>query len=131
MYKILLVEDNLIYRRVLKSALLKKFVDLEITEASDENETLSVVNTFKPDLVIMDINLNSGFTGLDLTKIIKTEYPEIMVIILSQHDTLEYHIVAQENGADSFISKSDSLNNIHEYVASAIEHKPKIGFVSM
>ena len=122
MFKILLVEDNLNYRRVLKSALLKRFVELETMEASDDGEALRVVDSYNPDLVIMDIDLKCGVTGLDLTKIIKAEYPKIVVVLLSQHDIPEYRAVAQRNGADYFLSKSSSLESIFDYVASIIEH---------
>jgi two-component system nitrate/nitrite response regulator NarL len=120
MFKTLLVEDNLNYRNTLKSALLKKYVDLETKEASGESDTLEVVDTFDPDLVIMDIDLNCGVTGLDLTKIIKSEHPETVVVILSQHDIPEYRSVAQQNGADFFISKSSSLESIFDYVGTVI-----------
>ena len=122
MFKILLVEDNLNYRRVLKSALLKRFVELETMEASDDGEALRVVDSYDPDLVIMDIDLKCDVTGLDLTKIIKAEHPEIVVVLLSQHDIPEYRVVAQQNGADFFLSKSSSLESIFDYVASIIEH---------
>ena len=122
MFKILLVEDNLNYRRVLKSALLKRFVELETMEASDDGEALRVVDSYDPDLVIMDIDLKCDVTGLGLTKIIKAEHPEIVVVLLSQHDIPEYRVVAQQNGADFFLSKSSSLESIFDYVASIIEH---------
>ena len=122
MFKILLIEDNLNYRRVLKSALLKRFVELETMEASDDGEALRVVDSYDPDLVIMDIDLKCDVTGLDLTKIIKAEHPETVVVILSQHDIPEYRAVAQQNGADYFFSKSSSLESIFDYVASVIEH---------
>ena len=122
MFKTLLVEDNLNYRRVLKSALLKRFVELETMEASDDGEALRVVDSYDPDLVIMDIDLKCDVTGLDLTKIIKAEHPEIVLVILSQHDIPEYRAVARQNGADFFLSKSSSLENIFDYVASIIEN---------
>ena len=122
MFKTLLVDDNLNYRRVLKSALLKRFVELETMEASDDGEALRVVDSYNPDLVIMDIDLKCDVTGLDLTKIIKAERPEIVLVILSQHDIPEYRAVAQLNGADFFLSKSSSLENIFDYVASIIEN---------
>ena len=127
MFKTLLVEDNLNYRKVLKSALLKRFIDLETKEASGESDALATVDTFDPDLVIMDIDLNCDVTGLDLTKVIKAEHPNTLVVILSQHDNPEYRAVAQQNGADYFLSKSSSLESIFDYVASVIEHKPEPG----
>jgi len=125
MFKTLLVEDNMMYRSALKSALLKRFANIETKETSGENDTLNTVDNFLPDLVIMDIDLKCSITGLDLTKIIKLEHPEIVLVILSQHDIPEYRYVAQQNCADFFFSKSDSLKSIFEYVGSVIENKCK------
>ncbi|RKZ67669.1 MAG: response regulator [Gammaproteobacteria bacterium] len=121
MFKTLLVEDNLNYRGVLKSALLKRFNDLEAKEAAGENDALNIVDAYDPDLVIMDIDLEDGANGLDLTKKIKFEHPGIVVVILSQHDIPEYRSIAQENGADFYFSKSTPLQNIFDYVDSVIK----------
>ncbi|MCW8923557.1 MAG: response regulator [Gammaproteobacteria bacterium] len=122
MFKTLLVEDNLNYRSVLKSALLERFVDLETRESSGDGDTLNTVDSFDPDLIIMDIDLKSGENGLDLTKQIKAGHPETVVFILSQYDIPEYRAVAQQNGADLFLSKSSSLESIFDHVDSIIDH---------
>lgn len=123
MFKTLLVEDNLNYRGVLKSALLNRFNDLETREAAGENDALIIVDSYGPDLIIMDIDLEDGANGLDLTKKIKFEHPGVVVVILSQHDIPEYRSIAQQNGADFYFSKSTSLSNIFDYVDSVIELK--------
>ena len=123
MFKTLLVEDNMNYRGVLKSALLNRFNDLETREAAGENDALIIVDSYGPDLIIMDIDLEDGANGLDLTKKIKFEHPAIVVVILSQHDGPEYRSIAQQNGADFYFPKSTSLQNIFDYVGSVIELK--------
>ena len=123
MFKTLLVEDNLNYRGVLKNALLNRFNNLETKEAAGENDALNIVDSYVPDLIIMDIDLQNGGSGLDLTKKIKFEYPGIVVVILSQHDIQEYRSIAQQNGADFFFSKSTSLKSIFDYVDSVIVNK--------
>jgi DNA-binding NarL/FixJ family response regulator len=123
MFKTLLVEDNLNYRGVLKSALLKRFNDLETREASGESDALNIVDSYDPDLILMDIDLEYGANGLDLTKKIKFKHPGIVVVILSQHDIQEYRSVAQENGADFFFSKSTSLKSIFDYVDFVIVNR--------
>ena len=123
MFKTLLVENNLNYRAVLKRALLKRFDDLDTKESSGDGDTLDTVNSYDPDLVIMDIDLEQDVNGLDLTKQIKREHPQTVVAILSQHDIPEYRSVAQQNGADFFISKVSSLESIFDYVDSVIERK--------
>ncbi len=121
MFKTLLVEDNLNYRGVLKSALLKRFNDLETREAAGKNDALNIVDAYDPDLIFMDVDLEDGANGLDLTKKIKFEHPGIVVVILSQHDVPEYRSIAQQNGADFYFSKSTSLQNIFDYVDSVIK----------
>lgn len=116
MFKALLVEDNLNYRSALKGALLKRYVDFEAREASDEIGALNSLDLYFPDLVIMDISLKRAVSGLDLTKVIKIKEPEILVVILSQHDSPEYRDAAQRNGADHFFSKSASLDSIFDYM---------------
>jgi two-component system response regulator DegU len=123
MFKTLLVEDNLNYRGVLKSALLNRFNGLETKEAAGENDALNIVDSYVPDLIIMDIDLEYGANGLDLTKKIKFDHPGIVVVILSQNDIPEYRSIAQQNGADFFFSKSTSLQSIFDYVNSVIERK--------
>ena len=121
MFKTLLVEDNLNYRSVLKSALLNRFNDLETRETAGESDTLNIVDSYDPDLIIMDIDLEDGANGLDLTKKIKIEHPGMVVVILSQHDIDEYRHLAEANGADFFFSKSSSLTSIFDYVNTVIE----------
>lgn len=122
-FKTLLVEDNAIYRRVLKKALLERFENLDAMEADDGFTAMSTLDSFNPDLVIMDINLKTGSNGLELTKQIKIQHPEAVVVILSQHDIPEYRSVALKNGADYFLSKSTSLENIFAYVDSILSRK--------
>ena len=123
MFKTLLVEDNLSFRGVLKSALLNRFNDLETRESAGESDTLDIVDTYEPDLIIMDIDLQCGVSGLVLTKKIKFKHPGIVVLILSQHDIPEYRSVAKKNGADFFFSKSVSLKSIFGCVDSVIVNK--------
>lgn len=118
MFKILLVEDNLDYRSTLKSALLKRYEDMETRESSDVKEALVIVDTYLPDLVFMDIDLKSDVNGLDLTKIISNTHPEIVVVILSRHDMPEYRSAAQQNGADLFLPKSSPIQSIFDCVNS-------------
>lgn len=120
MFKTLLVEDNLNYRTALKSALLRRFIDLDAWVAINDHGALDAVDSFGPDLVIMDFDLKCEANGIDLTKIIKISHPETVVIILSQHDTAEYRFAALQNGADYFFSKSSSLESIFDSVDAVI-----------
>ena len=74
MLKVLLEEDNPIYREVFKEDLLKRFQALAIEEAGDGAEALRKINATPPDLVFMDIRL-PRMNGLQLTQGIKRISP--------------------------------------------------------
>lgn len=123
MLKTLLVEDNSLYRGVLKKALKARFGKMETREASGPRDALETLVAYQPDLIFMDINLNSSINGLDLTREIKVASPHTIIIILSQYDIPEYRSVAEQNGADHFLSKSTPLETIFEYVDSVYLQK--------
>ena len=103
-FKILLVEDNVTFRRVLKQSLHEFFPSVIIAEAGDGEEALRKVDTHLPHLIFMDINL-PGEDGLELTRRIKAAHPEKPIIILTSYDLPEYRKVAYQHGADSFLVK--------------------------
>ena len=105
--KLLIVEDSVSFRQLLKESLLSRFPMMEVQEAGDGGEALKRVKAFSPDLVTVDIQL-PGENGLDLTKKLKAECPNLKIIILTMHDTPEYREAAHQSQANYFISKGSS-----------------------
>jgi DNA-binding NarL/FixJ family response regulator len=119
-FKILLVEDNVNFRRVLKQCLYTFFPCMIIAEAGDGEEALKIIDTHLPNLIFMDINL-PGENGLELTRKIKTAHPERPIIILTSYDLPEYRQVAYQHGANSFLVKgSFTLEELITEVESLI-----------
>ncbi len=105
--KILIVEDSGLYREVFRSALRERFPDVEIHEAADGGDALRKIDEVHPNLVFMDIRL-PGENGLEITRKIKTAYPEIMVVILTAYDLPEYQEIATQYRADYFFVKGSA-----------------------
>ena len=106
--KTLIVEDNRSFRGILKDSLQYLFPSMIIQEAAEGDEALRLVDSFRPELIFMDIRL-PGESGLHLTQKIKTDYPATKVILLTSYDSPQYREAAIRCGADCFITK-DSLN---------------------
>lgn len=106
--RVLIVEDNERFRQAFKDNLQIVSPDLHIQEAIEGKECLEKVETFRPQLVFMDIRL-PGENGLSLTKKIKANHPEMLVVVLTSYDNPEYRDAALQSGASRFVSK-DSLN---------------------
>jgi CheY-like chemotaxis protein len=102
-FKVLIVEDSTLFRQLLDETLRDRFPSIGIYQARDGEEALQKVETFLPDLIFMDIRL-PGENGLDLSKRIKSLYPNIIIIILTAYDLPEYRESSRQY-ADYFFSK--------------------------
>lgn len=107
MFKILIVEDNISFRYSLKELLAVQFPKVSIEEAGDGDEAMQKVDSSHPDLVFMDLKL-PGESGLELTKRIKGQYPEMKIIILTSYDLPEYREAGARFGANEFLVKGTS-----------------------
>jgi DNA-binding NarL/FixJ family response regulator len=107
-YHIVLAEDHLLFRQVVKEVLAENN-DLEVVgEASDGLELLELLEDLSlhqiPDLVIVDISM-PNLWGVEATRRIKQLYPGIKVLILSMHRDREYLLWAISAGAEGFLPK--------------------------
>ena len=109
MFKTMLVEDSSSFRQLVKVTLQEQFPSMDITEAADGVEAFEKIDSHPPNLIFMDIGL-PGENGLELTRRIKADYPDVIVIILTTHDSPEYREAALRYKADFFFSK-DALAN--------------------
>ncbi|MGZ8983686.1 MAG: response regulator [Methylotenera sp.] len=117
MFKTLIVEDNTAFRQSLNEVLSSHFPSMTIEEAADAKGAMESVDSFKPDLVFMDVKLPDG-NGLSLTSIIKADHSSIIVIVITGYDIPEYRQAAFQAGASYFISK-DSLSG--EEIQAVVE----------
>jgi CheY-like chemotaxis protein len=109
-FRILIVEDNSLFRKTLKESLQISFPKAAIEEATNGVEASRRVQAFSPDLIFMDIRL-PGESGLGITNKIKENYPEIIIFILTNYDSPEIQEAASRYGAERFIAK-ESLSRV-------------------
>jgi len=105
MLRVLIVEDNRIFREALKKRLDDYFSSIVVEEAANGEEALQKIVGASPHLIFMDIRL-PGVNGLELTKKVKKDFPGIIVAILTDYDLPEYRQAANQYGADRFFVKS-------------------------
>jgi DNA-binding NarL/FixJ family response regulator len=105
MLRVLIVEDNRIFREAFKKGLVDYFPSMVIEEAGNADEALQRIKGGPPDLIFMDIHL-PGVNGLQLTQKIKKDFPDINVSIMTDYDLPEYRQAAVQYGADRFFVKN-------------------------
>jgi YesN/AraC family two-component response regulator len=102
--RILLVEDNHVFRESLKQSISNHFPDIVIEEAVSGEEALQKVNGNPPHLIFMDLRL-PGINGLEATRKIKATFPETRVVMVTGYDVPEYRQAALQYGAEHFFVK--------------------------
>jgi len=105
MPKILLVDDDANYRKLIKETLSLSLPSLCVKEAGDGEEAFQKIEAYPPDIIFMDIRL-PGENGLVLTQKIKKKYPDVDIAILTSYELPEYQEAATKNGAKYFFLKN-------------------------
>ena len=122
MGRILIVEDNAFFLQFLKETLHSRFPSMDILEAANGDEAMQKIKTLPPNAIFMDLRL-PGENGLELTKKIKAQHPNIIVVILTNYDLPEYREAAYQCGADHFLPKDSFLKMINSILPNRnIDH---------
>ncbi len=123
MFRTMLVEDSTSFRQVVKNSLQDQFPSMDIIEAGDGVEAFQKIDSNPPNLIFMDVQL-PGENGLELTRKIKADYPDIIIIVLTNHDLPEYREAATRNKADYFFGKNSiTTDGIFKLVKSILLEK--------
>ncbi len=102
--RILIADDHTLLRNGI-CALLENEQDIAIVgEANDGREAVRLADQLKPNVVLMDIAMPL-LNGLEATRQIKREHPEINVLVLTMYDNEEYFREMLEVGASGYIIK--------------------------
>ena len=102
--RLLLVDDHAVVRSGLRM-LLGNENDVEIIgEAGTAAEALASAADLKPDVVLMDIGLPDK-SGIEATRDIKAQFPEVAIVALTIHEDEEYFFKMLEAGASGYVPK--------------------------
>ncbi len=107
--RILVVDDEASIRRTLREIL--EYEDYEVEEAVDGEDALNVVKTERFDLVLLDVKMPKK-DGLEVLQVLSNTYPDLPVVMISGHGTIETAVEATKLGAFDFIEKPADLNRL-------------------
>ena len=117
--RILIVDDDDSLRWVTQAQLQQTGYDVDA--AADGNGALECIRQAPPDLVITDLKM-PGMSGLELLRKIRTDYPEILVIMVTAFGTVENAVEAMKAGAYDYITKPVNMDELHLIVSRGLEH---------
>jgi DNA-binding NarL/FixJ family response regulator len=116
---ILIVDDSLIITERLQTMLQGLKNTGAVESAGDYSMTVQLLANGSFDIVLLDINL-PGRSGIELLRYIKTLYPQITVIMLSNQSGPYYRELCKRLGADYFVDKSTEFEDVPVIISSLL-----------
>lgn len=108
----LVIADNHTLVRAGFRALVEELDGIEVVgEADNGRDAIQLVETFKPQIVLMDIAMPE-MNGLEATARISREFPQVRVLILSMHANEEYVYQALRSGASGYLLKDSGAEEL-------------------
>jgi DNA-binding NarL/FixJ family response regulator len=129
--KILLVDDHALIRAGLANLLTQNNHEV-VAEASTSSQASALINTHKPEIVLVDINLGTS-SGIDLIKEMKKSGAASKFVVLTMHDDTQTLESAKDAGAIAFVTKSaptESLLEILQTIATGTDKFLKAGKIN-
>lgn len=118
--RVLIADDQTLMRDGLKT-ILDLEDDIEVAGLAENGlEAYELAGTIRPDVVLMDIRM-PVMDGVESTRLIKRDYPNTVVVILTTFDDDDYIIQALSNGASGYILKDIQGDKLIEAVRDSIK----------
>jgi DNA-binding NarL/FixJ family response regulator len=118
--RIIFADDHEIVRAGIKRLLSVDKVISIVDEGSTGSEAVELVRKHKPHIALLDI-LMPKMTGIEAARIIKSEFPEVFVIMLSAFEDAEHLDQALSAGADGYLSKEISAKDLNASIHQVLE----------
>jgi two-component system response regulator NreC len=121
-YKVVIAEDHTILRAGLRALLAAK-PNLEVVgEAEDGYAAIRSAEKHRPDLVLMDLSM-PRLNGMEAIRDIKKRTPDIKIIALTVHNTEEYILATLQAGADGYVLKDATQDELLTAIESVLKGK--------
>lgn len=112
--KVILVDDHAIVRDGIKALIQTEGIEV-INEASSAGKFFNLLKVQQPDIAILDISL-PDISGIEITKKLSKEYPDIKIIILSMHLNEDFIFNAVKAGALAYLPKNTNRHELIEAI---------------
>ena len=130
MFSILIVEDEYLVRQGIRSLVdFKSYQVGPINEAENGLIAWQMIQEEQPDILLTDINMPQ-MNGIQLAGLVKEAYPDTHIVFLTGYDEFDYALSALKLGADDYLLKPFSKEDVEEMIAKVVkklslEHKSR------
>jgi two-component system, cell cycle response regulator len=117
--KVLFVEEEKFTREKLLRVLKRRFANVNVTAAIDELEGFQLYQSYQPDLIICDLNINQP-SGIEMIKKIRTLNEQVQVITITTYDEHNLFIQSMKNIVNHFILKPIDLEQLLQAIQKSV-----------
>jgi DNA-binding NarL/FixJ family response regulator len=121
--RLLIADDHQLVREGMRSLLERAIDGVEVVEAKDGHDAVSIAAQMSPDVVLMDIQM-PGLNGLDATRQIVRDRPDSKVIVLSIHRDEEHMLQAMRAGASAYLAKDVGVAELTAAIGAVNRGEP-------
>ncbi|NBI89809.1 DNA-binding response regulator [Lachnospiraceae bacterium] len=113
--KVMIADDHVLMREGVRQLLEYDGTIKVISEAADGVECLKNLETVRPDILLLDINMPNK-NGLEVLEEIKSSNTDIKILILTVHNEIEYLLKAVDIGVDGYILKDSESSELKKAI---------------
>lgn len=106
-YRILLADDHVLIRHGIKNITQKDEKFRVVGEVGNGKELMDFLKTSEVEIIILDISM-PGIGGMEAIGLVKRQYPLVKILMLTMHKNKQYFYNAMSAGADGYLMKDDS-----------------------
>ena len=124
--RVLVVDDHPLFRAGIRERI--EVVDGPIVvagEAEDGLRAYDLVGRLRPDVVLIDISM-PGMNGIEATRMIHADFPDVGIIILSVHDDDQYVHAALDAGANGYLLKTVEAAELRGFIVGVARGEPAL-----
>ena len=118
--RVLLADDHVLVRQGIRQFLEDEDDIAVVAEANDGVEALRLIEQCQPDVAVLDIRMPE-MTGVEATRRIKVQFPQVRVLILTAYDDDPYVFALLQAGADGYVLKTSSADELVHAVRTVHE----------
>jgi len=119
--RLMVVDDHPVFRHGLVSLVETDDRYRVLAQAGSMAEALALLETEQPDLLLVDLSLGTGGTGLDLLAAVRERFPTVKSLVVSIHNEAVYAQRAREAGALGYVMKQAPTATLKAAIRSVLE----------
>ncbi|NLV74318.1 MAG: response regulator transcription factor [Chloroflexi bacterium] len=119
---VIIADDHSIVRQGIRQYLELTDDITVVAEAAEGNQAIAMINAYRPDVVLLDINM-PGMTGVEVTQKLKAQHPDIKILILTAYDEDPYVFSLLQAGANGYLLKNCDIEELQKAVRAVHQGK--------